>query len=68
MGRVFIDLWVRLPNPGKGVMALAISGVAGKWVFDDFRHSRISAMTWFLATVSVVAFMLAVAAIFSSSN
>jgi hypothetical protein len=49
-------------------MALAISGVAGNWVFDDFRHSRISAMTWFLATVSVVAFMLAVAAIFSSSN
>jgi hypothetical protein len=49
-------------------MALAIGGFSGKWVFDDFRYSRISMMTWILATAAVLAFMLAATAALQPLN
>lgn len=46
--------WQDYHTPLELVMVLAISGVLVKWVFDDFRHSRVSATTWFLAVLSLL--------------
>jgi hypothetical protein len=35
-------------------MLLVISGIFVKWVVDDFRRSRVSAVTWFLAALSLL--------------
>jgi hypothetical protein len=68
MTRAFADLWMHLPNSGRAVMALAISGVSGKWVFDDFRHSRVTIMTWILAAAAALALILAATAVIEPSN
>jgi hypothetical protein len=36
------------------VMVLIVSGIFAKWAVDDFRGSRVSAITWLLAVVSLV--------------
>ncbi|MGA9721220.1 MAG: hypothetical protein WBQ86_02090 [Candidatus Binatus sp.] len=51
--------WQHLPTSVEVVMLLVASGVFVKWVVDDFRHSRVSAITWLLFVSSVFGFILA---------
>ena len=46
--------WQDYHTPLELVVVLLISGVLAKWVFDDFRHSRVSAITWLLAVLSLL--------------
>jgi hypothetical protein len=68
MGKVFVDLWLRLPPSGKAVLALIIGGATAKWTIDDFRHSHVSLMTLFLEAVAVTALSLAVILILAPPN
>lgn len=40
--------------PVEVLMLLVISGIFVKWVVDDFRRSRVSAITWLLAVSSLL--------------
>jgi hypothetical protein len=51
--------WQHLPTSVEVVMLLVASGVFVKWVVDDFRHSRVSAITWLFVVSSVLGFILA---------
>jgi hypothetical protein len=46
--------WQDYQTPVELLMVLVISGVLVKWVVDDFRHSRLSAITWLLAVLSLL--------------
>ena len=43
--------WQDYQTPIELLMVLVVSGVLVKWVVDDFRHSRLSAITWLLAVL-----------------
>jgi hypothetical protein len=46
--------WQEYHAPVEIVMLLVGSGVFMKWVVDDFRYSRVSAITWILAVSSLL--------------
>ncbi len=46
--------WQDYQTPVELLMVLAVSGVLVKWVVDDFRHSRLSAITWLLVVLSLL--------------
>jgi uncharacterized membrane protein YqjE len=46
--------WQDYQTPLELLMVLVVSGVLVKWVVDDFRHSRLSAITWLLAVLSLL--------------
>ena len=46
--------WQDYQTPLELLMVLVISGVLVKWVVDDFRHSRLSGITWLLALLSLL--------------
>ena len=48
------SFWQDYHTPLGLVMVLVFSGVLVKWVVDDFKHSRVSATTWFLAVLSLL--------------
>src|SRR5882757_6277909 len=48
------SFWQGYHTPLELVMVLVFSGVLVKWVVDDFKHSRVSATTWFLAVLSLL--------------
>ena len=46
--------WQEFHAPMEIVMLLVGSGVFMKWVVDDFRYLRVSAITWILAVSSLL--------------
>ena len=46
--------WQEFHVPMEIVMLIVGSGVFIKWVLDDFRYSRVSAMTWLLAVSALL--------------
>jgi uncharacterized membrane protein YqjE len=46
--------WQDYQTPVEILTVLVTSGVFVKWAVDDFRHSRVSAITWILAVLSLL--------------